>query len=180
MSSPQSISGLIDQRERFLHFVQRRVHDRAAAEDLLQSAYIRAVAQASSLREDSSASAWFFRILRNAIIDHYRRRAVEERLLEPLVPEHDAPAPPKASTSSVCHCISAALDKVKPAYREILRETDLSEDESGSLSSFAERSGISSGNAAVRVHRARHALRTQLSRHCGVCAEMGCLDCTCA
>ena len=40
--------------------------------------------------------------------------------------------------------------------------------------------GITAGNAAVRVHRAREALRKQVVRSCGTCAEHGCLDCHCA
>jgi RNA polymerase sigma-70 factor (ECF subfamily) len=31
----------------------------------------------------------------------------------------------------------------------------------------------------VRVHRARRALHKQLLHTCGVCAQRGCLDCTC-
>ncbi len=176
MPSPKTISGLVAQRERFLHFVQRRVRDRDAAEDILQSSYTRAI-QSSSLREDSSASAWFFRILRNAIVDHYRRRIAEERALEPLTPAHDPPTRNETATSSLCHCIPSALDKVKPAYREVLSKTDLAEE--GSLQSFATKSGITPGNAAVRAHRARRALRKQLIRHCGTCAEASCLNCTC-
>ena len=39
--------------------------------------------------------------------------------------------------------------------------------------------GISASNAGVRVFRAREALRKQVARSCGTCAEHGCLDCTC-
>ena len=44
---------------------------------------------------------------------------------------------------------------------------------------LAVRTGITSGNAAVRVHRAREALRKQVRTACGSCAEHGCLDCHC-
>ena len=49
----------------------------------------------------------------------------------------------------------------------------------GSLNDLAARTGITSGNAAVRVHRAREALRKQVRTACGSCAEHGCLDCHC-
>ena len=39
--------------------------------------------------------------------------------------------------------------------------------------------GISSNNAAVRVLRARGALRKRIAHSCGACATRGCLDCTC-
>jgi RNA polymerase sigma-70 factor (ECF subfamily) len=179
MPSQQTISTLIEQRERFLHFIRRRVRDSDLAEDLLQAAYVRAIEQASALRQDVLASAWFFRILRNAITDHYRHRSVEERVLKPFTPEHDPPVQPEATKSTLCHCIDRALNNVKPAYRQILRATDLADEKKGSLGSFATTTGISAGNAAVRAHRARHALHRQLLRHCGSCATASCLNCTC-
>jgi RNA polymerase sigma-70 factor (ECF subfamily) len=44
---------------------------------------------------------------------------------------------------------------------------------------YAAHAGISASNAGVRVFRAREALRKQVARVCGTCAEHGCLDCSC-
>ena len=44
---------------------------------------------------------------------------------------------------------------------------------------FATAAGISSNNAAVRVFRAREALRLQVKKCCGACADNQCRDCTC-
>ncbi|QNI35247.1 RNA polymerase sigma factor [Edaphobacter albus] len=171
------ISDLTQQRSRFLAFVERRVHDHATAEDILQGAYIRAVSQAASLQSNDSANAWFFRILRNAVIDHYRHHAVEERTFESWTPEIDPPANSvDLAPATPCGCVHGALDKIQPTYSEVLREVDLAET---SLDSFAQRSGITTGNAAVRAHRARRALHKQLLHTCGVCAQAGCQDCSC-
>jgi RNA polymerase sigma-70 factor (ECF subfamily) len=51
--------------------------------------------------------------------------------------------------------------------------------EDGKLSELAQQSNITAENAAVRVHRARKALRSQVKLACGSCAEHGCLDCHC-
>jgi RNA polymerase sigma-70 factor (ECF subfamily) len=178
----QSVACLIEQREHFLRFVMRRVRDRAVSEDILQAAYARVIAQSDSLRREDSATAWFYRILRNAIIDFHRHRAVEGRIIEPLDPGFDAPAQADASEPNLCPCLGGAIDDLRPAYAEILREVDLAEDTTGSRSSldtFANRSGITPGNAAVRSHRARKALEQKLHHTCGSCAGAGCLDCTC-
>jgi RNA polymerase sigma factor (sigma-70 family) len=173
-----AITGLLDQRRQFLQFVERRVGTRATAEDIIQAAYVRAMEQASTLRSDESAVAWFYRILRNAVIDHYRHRAAEDRALEKwakdlaIETQFDAP-----THQIVCQCINNVLDKLKPAYSEIIREVDLTE---GTFESFAKRSGITPGNAAVRAHRARQALKKQLILTCRTCAKHGCIDCTCA
>lgn len=47
------------------------------------------------------------------------------------------------------------------------------------MKEFAARVGISTGNAGVRVFRAREALRRQVVASCGTCAEHGGVDCRC-
>ena len=44
---------------------------------------------------------------------------------------------------------------------------------------YAEQKGLSSNNAAVRVFRAREALKKRVIESCGTCAEHGCVNCTC-
>jgi hypothetical protein len=75
----------------------------------------------------------------------------------------------------VCGCLAGALAGLQPEYRDAL-VVDVGE---GSLRDLAEHSGITPGNAAVRLHRARAALRKQVEAACGVCATHGCLECRC-
>lgn len=172
-----AIANLIDQRTRFLSFVQRRVKDRTTAEDILQMSYVRALSHAETLKAGQSAEAWFFRILRNAVIDHYRHKAVEARTFESWEPGTEPPSStPDLAPSNLCQCVSGALREMQPGYQAILREVDLAE---VPLSTFAQRTGITRGNAAVRAHRAHQSLRKKLIDHCGPCAESGCLDCSC-
>jgi RNA polymerase sigma-70 factor (ECF subfamily) len=174
-----SIDDLLNQRKQFLRFLQHRVESVATAEDILQSAYLRAMQQASSMHSDESAAAWFYRILRNAVIDHYRHRAAQDRLLEgwanELLSQPDS-TPEPGTEQLVCECLGEAVQHLRPAYSEILQAVDLAQ---SSLDSFAESSGITSGNATVRLHRARQALRKSLIAICGACSRHGCMNCTC-
>lgn len=173
----EAITGLIDQRAQFLRFVENRVGSRAIAEDIIQAAYIRAIEKASTLQKDESATAWFYRILRNSVIDHYRRRAAEDRALEQWAKELITETQPDESIHNiVCQCIESVLPNLKLQYSEIIRSVDLKE---GALEDFAASAGITPNNAAVRVHRARQALKKQLALTCGTCAEHRCVDCTC-
>lgn len=175
--SSEAIHGLIDQRKQFLRFVENRVSSHAIAEDIIQAAYIRAMEKASTLHKDDSAVAWFYRILRNAVIDHYRHRAAEDRALEQWAKDLITETQPDSATQKiVCHCIKNILSTLKPTYSEVIREVDLGE---GSIETFARKSGITPGNAAVRAHRARQALKKQLIQTCRTCAKHGCIDCTC-
>jgi len=177
--SDATLQTLLDRRAGFLAFVHRRVADPALAEDILQTAFVRALERSAGLRKDESAVAWFYSVLRNAVVDHYRRRATENKVIEPWADGLDAgaAAPPDASTRTfVCGCIEHVLPTLKPAYVEVLREVDLEE---MSLVLFAKKHELTPGNAAVRAHRARAALRRELARVCGACSIHACLDCCC-
>jgi DNA-directed RNA polymerase specialized sigma24 family protein len=65
---------------------------------------------------------------------------------------------------------------LKEEYGAVLRRVDL---DGLSVRGYAEESGITPGNAGVRLHRAREALRRQLARSCGTCVAHGCFDCQC-
>jgi RNA polymerase sigma factor (sigma-70 family) len=179
MSTPDEVARvLLDNRARFLGFLERRVGSRDVAEDLLQEALVRGLDRARSLRDQESAVAWFYRLLRNALTDHYRRRGAERRALERLAAEPLATEPPpdEELLHTVCACVASLLDTLKPEYAAILRRVEL---EGLPVGAFAAQAGITPNNAAVRVHRAREALRRQLQRCCQTCAAHSCVDCDC-
>src|SRR5882757_3916169 len=92
--SPGAIQRLVDSHRQFLSFLQKRVESREVAEDILQSAFVRGLERGAEVRDEESAVAWFYRVLRNATIDHYRHRASTERALEGWGKEfiaHEAP-----------------------------------------------------------------------------------------
>ena len=175
--SPAAIQRLVDSHRQFLAFLEARVESRAAAEDILQSAFVRGLERGADVRDEESAVAWFYRVLRNAVIDHYRHRAATGRALEGWGNEFVAQEAPEAELKQeICQCVAGLLETLKPDYQIALRIMDLEE---GSLNDLARQAGITSGNAAVRVHRARESLRKQVRMVCGSCAEHGCLDCHC-
>ncbi|MGH9797336.1 MAG: sigma-70 family RNA polymerase sigma factor, partial [Candidatus Polarisedimenticolia bacterium] len=154
---------------------------REVAEDILQDAFVRGIDGVSGLRERDSVVAWFYRMLRNAIADHYRRRGAEERALGRVAAgeavEAVAPSPDADLMDTVCTCVTSLLDTLKPEYAAVLRRVDL---EGAAVREFATETGITANNAGVRLHRAREALRRSLVRACGTCATHGCVDCGCA
>jgi RNA polymerase sigma-70 factor (ECF subfamily) len=171
------IQQLVSSHRQFLAFLQKRVESREVAEDILQSAFVRGLQHGGELREEESAVAWFYRMLRNATVDHYRHRASMERAMDGWSKEFGSTqAHEPELLNEICQCVSALIGTLKPEYAEAIRIVDLNE---GSLNDLAAGAGITAGNAAVRVHRAREALRKQVFTACGTCAEHGCLDCHC-
>ncbi|HEY3839316.1 MAG TPA: sigma-70 family RNA polymerase sigma factor [Bryobacteraceae bacterium] len=174
--SKEAIARLVDGHRDFLAFLERRVESRAAAEDILQAAFARGLERGAAI-DDEKVVAWFYRVLRNAIIDHYRHRSVSARALETWGREFTANSEPDAGLrQEICQCVSGLLASLKPDYRDAIRIVDLQD---GKLSDLAQQSGITTENAAVRVHRARKALRRKVEQACGTCATHGCFDCRC-
>ena len=177
----ESVTGqLLEQRQKFVAFVRKQVSSSADAEDIVQAAFARLVEKADTIDDHESVVAWFYRVLRNAIVDYYRRRATRDRGNEELALElariEKEFAYDPAERNSLCQCLWPVLENLKPEYRDALRLVDIEEH---SLRELAEASGISENNAAVRVHRARQALRKQVQVTCGTCATHGCVDCRC-
>lgn len=175
--SPAVVAALVDNHRRFLAFLERRVGSRAEAEEVLQNAFARGLERAGEIREEERAVAWFYRLLRNALVDHWRSRGAAARAEEALALEMaDAHQPAPEIEGELCRCFVPLLDTLRPEYAEILRKVDLDGERP---SDFAAAAGISANNAMVRLHRARKALRERLSLSCGTCADHGCLDCGC-
>jgi RNA polymerase sigma-70 factor (ECF subfamily) len=173
--APDVLLALVDNHARFLAFLQRRVGSREEAEDILQSAFVRSLERGATLRSEESATAWFYRLLRNALVDHYRRRNVEKRVLAELRPA-SGPAVDEDLMRTVCACVASLADTLKPEYASALRRVEV---DGASLRAYAGEQGITPNNAGVRLHRARLALRRQVAKSCGTCATHGCLDCSC-
>jgi RNA polymerase sigma factor (sigma-70 family) len=176
--SNEVVERLVGEHRRFLQFLEPRVGSRAVAEEILQSAFAKGIERGGELRDDESAVAWFYRLLRNAVVDHYRHRDAERRALE----AHAAEAPVSialdetALQDTVCKCVGKLAGTLKPEFAEIIERVDVQE---ASVPEAAAALGITANNAGVRLHRARAALRKQLENVCGTCATHGCLNCTC-
>jgi RNA polymerase sigma factor (sigma-70 family) len=169
------VKRIADQHAKFLSFLSARVEDKAAAEDILQSAYLKAVEHCSEIRHDESTVAWFYRILRNAIADHHRRKAARIRAHDSFAAE--APVSYEAAvTQTVCACIRDVIHDLKSEYRTAIEQVDLG---GMTVDAFARSQHTSANNASVRLHRARKAVGKKLTSVCGACAEHKCLDCTC-
>ena len=170
------VQPLVENHRAFLRFLERRVGSREEAEDILQEAFGRSLEKLDGLGDGESIVRWFYRVLRNAAIDHYRRKAAAGRALEAFAGSLNAAVPPPEVQNEICGCVRMLAETLKPEYTAALQEIDV---EGATVKAFAEKHGISASNAGVRIFRAREALRKQVVRSCGTCAEHGCLDCTC-
>jgi RNA polymerase sigma-70 factor (ECF subfamily) len=173
-----ALGELLARRRELVGFVRSRVESDTVAEEIVQAAFLRGVEHAQDVRDEESSVAWFYRLLRNAIVDHYRRRDAKARALERVAAER--PSSPEQVAADdrarACACVRDLARSLKPEYASILEQVDVEE---RSVSEVAVAEGLTANNATVRLHRARKALRERVMATCRACAEHGCVDCTC-
>jgi RNA polymerase sigma-70 factor (ECF subfamily) len=172
----ETIQILLKSHRRFLAFLVPRVGAYEDAEEILQTALAKAVQHEDSL-EKETVVAWFYQVLKNSLADYYRHRGVEKRAMR----THRDLAMANQSESAelertVCECFKELLPTLKPEYAEALKTIDLGD---ATVTDAAKTLGITANNAAVRLHRARLALKKSLEATCKTCAVHGCYDCTC-
>jgi RNA polymerase sigma-70 factor (ECF subfamily) len=168
---------LLENHRMFLRYLEGRVGDRQLAEDILQDAFVKVIDRPGQAPADEALVPWFYRTLRNAAIDRFRRREAAGRAAEAFARELQTEVEPEAGMQAeICACISRLASTLKPEYADALQAIDV---EGMPVKRFAEERQLSASNAGVRVFRAREALRKRLVESCGTCAEHGCRDCTC-
>lgn len=175
--STASLDVLLENHRAFLQYLERRVGDRELAEDILQDAFIKVLDRPDQAPADEGVVPWFYRTLRNAAIDRFRRREAAGRAVEAFARELATHATPEPEIETeICACVGRLASTLKAEYAEALRAIDV---QGTSVKAFAELHGLSTSNAGVRVFRAREALKKRVRESCGTCAEHGCQNCTC-
>jgi RNA polymerase sigma-70 factor (ECF subfamily) len=165
-----------DLHTRLRQFVDRRVSDPFAADDLAQEILLRIHARIGDLRDGDRLDAWAYQVARNAIIDHYRARAAVrevpggdalEDAAAPLPPELDAD-PGEAVRAEIARCLAPMVSRLPPLYREALELTDLGE---LTQAAAAERLELSVPGVKARVQRGREKLKDMLLACCEVATD---------
>jgi RNA polymerase sigma factor (sigma-70 family) len=177
LGSPDVASSLLAHRSAFKAFLVSRVGNPDDAEDLLQNGLIKALQRADDLKDGEKSVAWFYKILRNVIIDHGRSRGAARKRDDAWATDAVTLADDADAERVLCDCFAHLLPSLKPTHAELLRRVDL---EGQPVSVTAIALGMTANNASVTLHRARRELRTRLEAFCGACAEGACLDCNCA
>ena len=177
LDTPAPIAILLENHRAFLTYLERRVGDRALAEDILQDAFTKVVDRPEQAPADEGVVPWFYRTLRNAAVDQFRRRGSATRAIEAFARELDVHVSPEPELEAeICACVRRLAATLKPEYAEALQAIDM---HGMPVKAFAEQHGLSPSNAGVRVFRAREALKKRVTESCGTCAEHGCRNCAC-
>ena len=129
--TPEVVDVLVERHRRFLQFLEPRVGSRAVAEELLQAAFVKAVERGNELRDGESAVAWFYKLLRNALVDFYRHRDAKRRAMERHASETQVTTErDPALDAAICECVHGLIPTLKAEYAEIPDSTIMSSERS--------------------------------------------------
>jgi RNA polymerase sigma-70 factor (ECF subfamily) len=135
------------------------------AEDLVNETLLRAMAAISGFRGEAELGTWLHRIAVNLAHDHLRRRG-----RDPAAP-NDADLPDTADDDSpdileqrqMSVCVQKILTTLPASQRQLLIQADVLDQTAAEIARDA---GITTGNAKIRLHRARRSLEAALESHC--------------
>jgi RNA polymerase sigma-70 factor (ECF subfamily) len=152
---------------RLYNFACWLTQDRAAAEDLVQETFMKALKGFSSFRQGTNFRAWIYRILRNTFLTSQTGLKTSVSLDSP---DSEDNAPPEPSTSETpesvllarieSEAIQSTLKELPVNFREIILLCDLEE---MSYQEISLAIGIPIGTVMSRLSRARKTMRTLLA-----------------
>ncbi|HAV62290.1 MAG TPA: RNA polymerase sigma factor SigZ [Verrucomicrobiales bacterium] len=143
-------------------FLVARIGDRATADDLLQEVFVRIHRGLSRLKSHEHLRGWVYRIARNLIVDHHRRRIAELSSAEVPV---DGGGAGGNLNEVVGGWLERMIDELPVTYREAVRLAEL---EDHSQAEIAARLGTTLTAAKSRIQRGRRLLREQLDACCAL------------
>jgi RNA polymerase sigma-70 factor (ECF subfamily) len=156
--------------DRLYRLALRLTADPAAAEDVVQEAFLKLMAGADSIEGRSRLATWLYRVAYNASMDRLR----EGKRTTPVPEEQDDGALPMPSLlvdfrfspeamlkdAEVRRALDEAIASLPPSLRAAFLLRDV---EGLSTAEAAEALSLTQTNLKVRLHRARLLLRERLS-----------------
>lgn len=179
----------LSHREALIRFALQRVSDYGSAEDLVQDTFLSAWHGRRSFRGECTERTWLTGILRNKIIDHYRRKARRPALLstdleKPGLDQESGISwiERQADIRTTHRPVAAAernefLSELESAVEELPGKMGqafrLRELQGRSTEEITRELKISKANLWVLIHRAKQSLGESLGEHWGSVGSFG-------
>jgi len=147
---------------RLLAFIRGRISDETEADDILQEVFLRIHEGLCCMEAVTNLESWIYRVTRNLVIDHYRKRRPSEELPDEMPADADSSAEDDPRTR-LAFSLRETIDQLPRQYRDALVATEY---DGLSQQQLADREGITLSGAKSRVQRAREKLRQLLLECC--------------
>lgn len=154
---------LVQRRHRMYAVAHRVTRDAADADDAVQDACMAALRGQTGFAGRAQAATWVHRIVVNAALMRLRarRRLTEQPLVEGGEPYDVEPsAEDRVGSQELCALVRRCIEALPEPHRSVLLLREL---EQRNTAETAARLGITVNAVKIRLHRARHALRSRLA-----------------
>ena len=149
---------LEEMRPRLYKVAYSWCHAADIADDLVQDTVIKAIRNASSLRDMKKMNSWLFAIMANCWRDYLRKQKPTDDIDECIFTNDDTPELAH-ERQNITDIVQQAIASLPQGQRQVLSLVDL---EGFSYTEVAEVIGIPMGTVMSRLNRARKALSEQL------------------
>ena len=157
---------------RLYNFARWLTHDTAAAEDLVQETYMKALRGFPSFQQGTNFRAWMYRILRNTFLTSKTglQAATMLDIDDGGTPEPATDVSPESIllARASAQTVQQALESLPVQFREIILLCDLEE---MSYQEIGQALGIPMGTVMSRLSRARKAMRGLLAARAEVARQ---------
>lgn len=174
---PDPCALLVIRRANYLSYLRRHIGGTGAAEDVFQDFAVKVLHAVHDAQPISNTEAWLFRVLRNTLFDHYRRRDARSRAEAAYASQSelfgaatDADKIEAESEENLMLKMEAALASIRPDLAEVIRALYL---RGIPREALAQQLQLEVGTLNVRAFRARRALRDALDRSASSAGNRG-------
>ena len=149
-------------RPRLYRLAYSWCHNAALADDLAQESLIKALKNATQLRDPALLNSWLFSILANCLRDHYRKHREMDDIdeLEDHIYSHEITPETTHSSRQIVSRVREAIAQLPLGQRQVLTLVDLEE---LSYIEVAATLDIPIGTVMSRLCRARQNLKSLLA-----------------
>lgn len=135
-----------------LRFAAGLLHDRDAAQDVVQETFVRLLRSAASVRDEGKLAAWLYRTCRNLVVDHVRKEQSVERLEQEAGADAHGTVPSVDGTAEHSEMLGLVRDRMKKLTPKESTCIVLKLVEGKSYREIAEITGLSTSNVGFQIH----------------------------
>lgn len=172
MKSETSLLHHEHHREKLIAALSRLVR-REEAEELANETLIKGLSSAERFRGEADAYTWLYRIAVNLAYDLLRRQKRHPEVsmddeIENVEGDIGSEGHTPLEQRQMSQCVQNLLATLPPEQHEVLIHADIHDQ---TALEIARNTGVSTGNAKIRLHRARRAMKSVLEKHCDLEVE---------
>lgn len=157
--------------ERLTRFVDARIPS-GSRDDVVGDILLKLIKHRQQLAATSNPFAWMTRVAANAVADHHRRRASEQRAMvayasDPLLSDglDEKPSDNNLASDDLAGCVLPFVERLPKPYQEALTLVEI---DGLSQRAAAAKLGLSVSGLKSRVQRGRQKLKEAILRCCTV------------